>query len=58
MSRVVPVIPPVYWKGVIKDFIYFKGLYGLFSAVEGFMYFFNYFGLIDFFYLSLRDFLN
>ena len=43
------------------DFIQFEGLYSLFSAVERFTYlrdFSNYFGLIDLFYLNLRDFVN
>ena len=37
-----------------EDFIQFKGLYSLFSAVERFTYlrdFSNYFGLIDFFFI-------
>ena len=36
-----------------EDFIQFEGLYGIFSAVERFVYFrdyLNYFGLIDFLY--------
>ena len=44
-----------------EDFFQFEGLYSLFSAVEIFTYlrdFLNYFGLIDLFYFSLRDFLN
>ena len=44
-----------------EDFIQFEGLYSLFSAVERFTYlrdFSNYFGLRNFFYLNLRDFVN
>ena len=44
-----------------EDFIQFEGLYSLNSAVERYPYlrdFLNHFGLIDFFYLSLRDILN
>ena len=62
-----PVIPPVHWKGValprqrssrtlntVSDFM---GLYSLFSVIERFTYlrdFLNYFGLMDFFYSSVR----
>ena len=51
-----------YWKGVViedtEDFMKFEGLYSVFSAVEIFLYsrdFLDYFGLMDVFYLSLRD---
>ena len=43
------------------DFMQYEGFYSLFSAVDRFKNlrdFLNYFGLIDSFYLSLRDFLN
>ena len=44
-----------------EDFLQFEGLYSLFSAVERFTYLrdiSNYFGLINFSYLNLRDFVN
>ena len=62
-----PVFLLVHWKGVAEviedaeDFIQFEDLYNLLFAVERFTYlrdFSNYFCLIDFFYLNLRDFVN